>query len=170
VLGLKSRHNGVDALAADRPRRRPGNDLPANGVEENDMADESVKDQASAAVAAVTEEAKRGAAKTAEAARERLHKVADQLGDRYQKASEDVRRGAEKASKELRRGADAAREKYDEAAKAMRQGYGRARDQAKSLTKDLNDYVQENPGKSLLAAAALGFLVGLLVRGRRNSE
>ena len=84
--------------------------------------------------------------------------------------SGDVRRGAEKAQQELRRGAEAAREKYDEAAQRMRKGYNRAREQAKSMTEELTDYVQENPGKALIAAAAVGFLIGLLFRFGRNRE
>lgn len=105
-----------------------------------------------------------------EAARERLQQVAGQLEDRYREVSDEVRRGAEKASAELRRGARAARERGAEAAAQLRKGYGRARDQARTLSKDVSDWVQERPGTALLIAAAAGFIVGLLVRGRRSGD
>ena len=104
-----------------------------------------------------------------DAARDRLQQVAGQIEDGYRQVSDDVRRGAEKATVELRRGARVARERGGEAAEQLRKGYGRAREQAQTLSKDLSDYVQEKPGTALLAAAAAGFLVGLLFR-RRGGE
>lgn len=105
-----------------------------------------------------------------DAARDRLQQAAGRIEDRYKQVSGDVRRGAEKASAELRRGAQAARERGSEAAKQLRQGYGRARERAQGLSKDVSDYVQERPGTALLAAAAVGFVIGLLVRRRRGGE
>ncbi len=105
-----------------------------------------------------------------DAARERLQQAAGRIEDRYKQVSSDVRRGAEKASAELRRGAQAARERGGEAAKQLRKGYGRARERAQGLSKDLSEYVQEKPGTALLAAAAVGFVIGLLVRRRGGGE
>lgn len=36
------------------------------------------------------------------------------------------------------------------------------------LSTDVNEYVRDNPGKSILIAAAVGFALGLLLRPRRN--
>jgi ElaB/YqjD/DUF883 family membrane-anchored ribosome-binding protein len=105
-----------------------------------------------------------------DAARERLQQVAGQVEDRYRQVSDEVRRGAEKASVELRKGAKAARERGAEAAVQLREGYGRAREQARGLSKDLSNYVQEKPGTALLVAAGAGFLVGLLLRRRGGGE
>jgi ElaB/YqjD/DUF883 family membrane-anchored ribosome-binding protein len=105
-----------------------------------------------------------------DAARERLQEVAGQLEDRYRQVSAEVRKGAEKASAELRRGAQAARERGAEAAAQLRKGYGRAREQAHTVGKEVSDFVQERPGTALLIAAAAGFVVGLLVRGRRSGD
>jgi ElaB/YqjD/DUF883 family membrane-anchored ribosome-binding protein len=32
------------------------------------------------------------------------------------------------------------------------------------VSSDVNDFVQENPGRAVLLAAGVGFLIGLLVR------
>jgi ElaB/YqjD/DUF883 family membrane-anchored ribosome-binding protein len=111
-------------------------------------------------------DAGKGPVRGVEAAREKLHHLADEEQRRYQRPSGDVRKGDEKASRELRRSAEVARVKVDEASENLRQGYQRAQTQAKSLQRDLNDYVQENPGRSVIAAAAVGFLVGLIFRRR----
>jgi ElaB/YqjD/DUF883 family membrane-anchored ribosome-binding protein len=105
-----------------------------------------------------------------DAARDRLQQAAGRIEERYKQVSGDVRRGAEKASAELRRGAQSARERGTEAAQQLSRGYGRAREQAQGLSKELSDYVQEKPGTALLAAAAVGFVVGLLFRRRGGGE
>ena len=84
-------------------------------------------------------------------AREKLHEV-----------SENVRQQASRAS-------DLARERYDTAAQSLREGYDRASKDLDKLSKDVSAYVRDNPGRSVLAAAAAGFFLGLLVRrGRRH--
>lgn len=96
-------------------------------------------------------------------AREKLQDVADDMGKRYKKVSADVRRGAAKAS-------DVARQRYDEAAETMRTGYTKVRKDVNDLATNVNEYVRDNPGKSVLIAAGVGFLVGLLFRrGRRDA-
>jgi ElaB/YqjD/DUF883 family membrane-anchored ribosome-binding protein len=86
----------------------------------------------------------------------------DTAREKLQQVSESVRQQAGRAG-------EVARERYDAAAQSLRQGYDRA---AKDLTKlgnDVGAYVRDNPGRSVLAAAALGFCIGLLVRrGRRR--
>lgn len=103
-------------------------------------------------------------------ARARFQRLGSDVQDRYRRVSEDVRRGAERASEELRRGASAARERYDETAETVRRGYGQVRERAGHYSGELSEYVRENPGRSILMAAGLGFLVGLLVRGRRSDD
>ena len=94
-------------------------------------------------------------------ARERLSEVARGAGERYQKVAEEMRREAERATQ-------AAREKVDTAVRGIRQGYGKVSKTVGSVTEDVADYVRDNPGRSLLIAAGVGFLIGLLFR--RSSD
>lgn len=96
-----------------------------------------------------------------DAARERFDDVADDLGKKYQRAAKEVRRTAGRAS-------SAAREKYDAAAEVVRDGYARASKDFERLSKDVSEYVRDNPGKALLMAAGVGFVVGLLFRRDRD--
>ena len=102
-------------------------------------------------------------------ARQRFQRLSEEVQERYHDVSEDVRRGAERASAELRRGAGAARERYESAAESARQGYDRLRRDTGNVTSQVNDYVRENPGKSVLIAAGVGFLLGMIVR-RRDTD
>ena len=101
-----------------------------------------------------------------DAAREKFSRVADTVKDRYERASDGVQDRARRASEELRHGAESARQRYQGASETLREGYGRASDQARTFNRDLNDFVQENPGRAVLLATAAGFLIGLLFRGR----
>ena len=94
-------------------------------------------------------------------ARERLSDAARGAGERYQKVAEEMRREAERATQ-------AAREKVDSAVKGIRAGYGKVSKNVGSFTEDAADYVRDNPGKSLLIAAGVGFLLGLAMRRRRD--
>ena len=94
-------------------------------------------------------------------ARERLSEVARGAGERYQKVAEEMRREAERATQ-------AAREKVDGAVKGIREGYGKVSKNVGSVSEDVADYVRDNPGRSLLIAAGVGFLIGLLFR--RSSD
>jgi ElaB/YqjD/DUF883 family membrane-anchored ribosome-binding protein len=93
----------------------------------------------------------------AASSRERLSEVARGVEQRYQRVAEEMRREAEKASK-------AARERVDTAVTGLRQGYTKVRKDVGNLSEDVTDYVRDNPGKSLLIAAVVGFLLGLLFR------
>lgn len=99
-------------------------------------------------------------AKASEAARggrERLSEVARNVEQRYQRVAEEMRREAEKASK-------AAKEKMETAVSGLRDGYGKVRQDVGHLGDEVTEYVRENPGKSILIAAFVGFLIGLLFR------
>ena len=89
---------------------------------------------------------------------------------RYQKVSEDVRKGAERASHQIRRGAERARETYDDVAENAQKTYHRVRSEAGNLSREVSLYVRDNPAKSLLIAAGVGFLLGLVVRGRGGQD
>ncbi|MEM7483047.1 MAG: hypothetical protein AAF481_17875 [Acidobacteriota bacterium] len=96
-------------------------------------------------------------------ARERFQDAAETVQETYRKVSDDVRRGADRAASELK---DGAQRSTEAAARGLRDGFEQVRGQARSLTDDLNDFVQDNPGRAVVVAAAAGFLIGLLFRGR----
>jgi ElaB/YqjD/DUF883 family membrane-anchored ribosome-binding protein len=89
--------------------------------------------------------------------KERLSEVARGAGERYQKVAEEMRREAERA-------AQAAREKVETAMGGLREGYASVQKNMTTWGEDLSDFVRDNPGRSLLIAAGVGFVVGLLFR------
>src|SRR5262245_9252517 len=99
-------------------------------------------------------------------ARQRFQKLGEDVQNKYKKVSEDVRRGAERASQEIRRGAERARDTYEEVSENAQRSYHRVRSEAGNLSREVSLYVRDNPGKALLIAAGVGFLLGLIVRGR----
>lgn len=103
-------------------------------------------------------------------ARERFQRVSEEVQDRYRRVSDDVRRGAERASAEIRRGTERAREGYRDAAETARETYDKVRTDAGQLTREVGFYVRDNPGKALLIAAGVGFLLGLIARGRGDDD
>ncbi len=98
----------------------------------------------------------------------------DEARERFEEAAEDLDRSARRTRRELRRRAErfgeAARDKYDAAVESVQHGYQSAKKSAADLTDDVNVYVRENPGKSILIAAGAGFVLGLLLRSRRRDE
>lgn len=101
-----------------------------------------------------------------EAAREKFTFVADDLKGRYDRATGGLFRGAAAARRELRESAEHAQERYDEATARMRTTYDHAQHRAHEVSDDMNDYVLDHPGRALLVAAGLGFLIGLAFRRR----
>jgi ElaB/YqjD/DUF883 family membrane-anchored ribosome-binding protein len=86
----------------------------------------------------------------------------DAAKEKFQQVSSSVRQQASRAG-------EVARERYDAASQTLRSGYDRASQDLTKLGNDVSAYVRDNPGRSVLAAAALGFCIGLLVRrGRRR--
>ena len=105
----------------------------------------------------------------------------DRFQSQYRKISDDVRRGAERASAEIRRGRETAREKYEDVAETARdkyrdvadtarRSYTRVSSEAGNVSREVSLYVRDNPGKSVLLAAGVGFLIGLLVRRGGDDE
>lgn len=64
--------------------------------------------------------------------------------------------------------AAAARERVGDAVDQLREGYAQVQGEVEGVVDELTDYVRHNPGQSVLIAAGLGFLVGLLLRRGRG--
>ena len=120
-------------------------------VKHIDEAKEKAKQAAEATGKAVQERL--------QTAREKFSEVADNLGKGAGSASTKVKEKADQVS-------SAARESYGVAAERAKQGYDKARKDLDHLTQDVNEYVRDNPGKAVLIAAGVGFLIGLIFRGR----
>ncbi len=125
----------------------------AENVKHIDEAKEKAKQAAEATGKAVQERL--------QTAREKFSEVADSLGKGAGTASTKVKEKAGQVS-------TAARERYGVAAERAKQGYDKARKDLDHLTQDVNEYVRDNPGKAVLIAAGIGFLIGLIFRGRSH--
>lgn len=88
------------------------------------------------------------------AAKERLQSVGTELGSKVRDQGERV--------------GDYARERYGVARDRVGQGYDRARKDVDQLAADVNVYVRDNPGRAVLIAAGVGFVLGFLLRGERR--
>jgi ElaB/YqjD/DUF883 family membrane-anchored ribosome-binding protein len=123
------------------------------------MADkiEKAKDAVVEAVADSVERAREAVGDRLDTAKERLEDVGDDLGRKARRVSDEVRREAEK-------GARQARQAYEHAVDGLKRGYGKVRKDLGGLTDDVNAYVKDNPGKAILIAAGVGFVIGLLLR------
>jgi ElaB/YqjD/DUF883 family membrane-anchored ribosome-binding protein len=84
---------------------------------------------------------------------------ADNLDRFYRSTVAQVRGTSERISAN-------AREQLDEVKDSAREGYRHARKTLSRLSSDARDYLNDNPGQSLLIAAGIGFLAGLVVRRR----
>ncbi len=55
----------------------------------------------------------------------------------------------------------------EKAAEGLKQGYDRVRKDFDDLNADVNAYVKDNPGRSILIAAGIGFVLGMMMRRDR---
>lgn len=101
---------------------------------------------------------------TLEKAREKFSEVAE----RARRGGTQVKATAEVAKEKAAQAGEVAKEKYGVAVDNIKQGYDKVHKDMGKLSEDVNEYVRDNPGRSVLIAAGLGFAVGLLVRGRRS--
>ena len=112
------------------------------------------------------EKAKQAAEATGKAVQERLQTARE----KFSEVTENLGKGAGSASTKVKEKAGqvstVARERYGVAAERAKQGYDKARKDLDHLTQDVNEYVRDNPGKAVLIAAGIGFLIGLIFRGR----
>jgi len=99
-----------------------------------------------------------------EAGTDRLERAREKFSEVAQRA----RQGGEQVRDTARKGGEVAKEKYGVAVDGLKQGYDRVHKDMDKLTDDVNEYVRDNPGRSVLMAAGLGFVVGMLLRGRRS--
>lgn len=99
------------------------------------------------------DEARGAVRSTVEAAKEKLSSVGNIAGD----VSGGVKEKAGQAG-------DFAKERYGVAKEKIGTGYSKARKDIDQLAADVNVYVQDNPGRAVLIAAGLGFMVGFLIR------
>ena len=147
----------------------------AENVKHIDEAKEKAKEAAEATGKAVQERL--------QTARQKFTEVADNLGkgagsatakvkEKAGVASSRVKEKAGEATSRVKEKAEqvstVAREQYGVAAQRARQGYDKARKDLDHLTQDVNEYVRDNPGKAVLIAAGVGFLIGLVFRGRSH--
>lgn len=84
---------------------------------------------------------------------------ADNLDRFYRSTVAQVRGTSERISAN-------AREQLDDVKDSAREGYRHARKTLSRLSSDARDYLNDNPAQSLLIAAGIGFLAGLVVRRR----
>ncbi len=101
--------------------------------------------------------AREAVSETLGAAKEKLGNVTSGLGGAREKFTE-VKDGL----------AEGTRERVTQAREGLRHGYDRARKDLDQLTADVNVYVRDNPGRSILIAAGVGFALGFLLRGDRR--
>ncbi|HVS63572.1 MAG TPA: hypothetical protein VMT85_08720 [Thermoanaerobaculia bacterium] len=94
-------------------------------------------------------------------AKEAVRETVETARKRVRAVSDDLRTQASKAT-------EVAKERYGTAKENVRHGYDRARKDVDQLIDDVNVYVRDNPGRSVLIAAGLGFALGFLLRGDRR--
>ena len=106
------------------------------------------------------------------AAREQAQEVSEAMNEKIADLGATARRTGEKAREYAReqgeKAREFAREQYEARAEQLRKGYSQVKENVSEWSDDLTDYVRENPGRSLLAAAGVGFLLGILVRSIRR--
>ena len=122
--------------------------------------EKQAESDAEAAKSKVGEQLDKAREKFTEVAGE-VEKKAKAIGGSAGKASKQVRESAEKAGA-------GAKEKYGVAKEKVIVGYDKARKDMDTLLEDVNEYTRDNPGKAVLIAAGVGFVLGLLLRPRRH--
>ncbi len=109
---------------------------------------------------------------TAGSSGERLAAARDKFGDVVDRKVRGIRDGAGRASDSFKetaqRASATARDTVDSARETVRHGYDRVSKDFEQLSEDVNDYVRHHPGKSVAIAVGVGFVLGILLRGRRD--
>lgn len=103
-------------------------------------------------------------------AKERLQGVAGKVNDRLSEIpmNERLNDVQEKARQQTARAKEVAQEQYAVRSEQLKDGYAKARENMDHVSDDLGSFVRQNPGRAVLIAAGAGFLIGLLLRGRRD--
>jgi ElaB/YqjD/DUF883 family membrane-anchored ribosome-binding protein len=80
---------------------------------------------------------------------------------RLQETREELKAKAERAG-------EYAKERFDTAKESLKHGYDRTRKDVDQLADDVGVYVRDNPGRSIMIAAGIGFLIGFLLRSDKR--
>lgn len=108
---------------------------------------------------------------SAEAA-ERLETAREKFGEVVESKIRGIKQGADKAARGVKEKAEhasaGAKEKYESARESARHGYEKVSKDLEHLGEDVNEYVRHNPGKAIAMAVGAGFVLGILLRGRRD--
>jgi ElaB/YqjD/DUF883 family membrane-anchored ribosome-binding protein len=110
-------------------------------------------DLAREAVAEGVEKARSAVSHRVDAARDRMRE--SKVSDRVKKVSG--------------RAGEAAREGYGVAKEKLGHGYERASKDLDQLVGDANVYIRDNPGRAVLIAPGVGFVLGFLLRRDRRA-
>lgn len=119
----------------------------------------STIDQVKDGVGAVVDSAREAVNDGLDSVKGTINNGADNLDRFYRSTIAQVRDTSERISEN-------AREQLDDVRSFARKRYRHARKKVSRLSGDAWDYVSDNPSWSLLIAAGIGFLAGLVVRRR----
>jgi ElaB/YqjD/DUF883 family membrane-anchored ribosome-binding protein len=103
-----------------------------------------------------------------DAARERFDEAITGVEKRVRGIRKSASRASERVKEKAGKASEVARQKYEEARETARHGYDRVTKDLDELSNDVGEYVRDNPGKSVAIALGVGFLVGVLLRPRRD--
>ena len=93
--------------------------------------------------------------------------VNEKLGVAKEKLSEVSSVAGQKLKEVGGQAGQASQVAKDKTVEGLKQGYDRVRKDFDDLNADVNTYVRDNPGRSVLIAAGIGFVLGMLVRRDR---
>ena len=107
---------------------------------------------------------------------ERLESAREKFGEVVERkirgVKAGIKEGANRATQSVKEKAEdvsvGAREKYEGARDGARQGYEKVTKDLEHLGEDVSEYVRHNPGKAIAMAVGAGFVLGILLRGRRD--
>jgi len=106
--------------------------------------------------------------KSLTAARERFGEVVTGVEQRVQGLKDGAGKVSEKVKERAERASTVARERYEVARDGAREGYDKVTKDLDHLSQDASEYIRHNPGKSVAVALGVGFLLGILLRPRRD--
>jgi len=87
-----------------------------------------------------------------------------QIKDKAQEAKDKLREMGSAASQQINQLKDSANEYYQQGREKAQEYYEQGRQKAMELEQNLEDYVREQPIKSVMIAAGIGLLLGILWR------
>lgn len=119
-------------------------------------------DQVKDGVGAVVDRAREAVNDRVDSVKGTINSGVDNLDRLYRSTVTDVRDATERISEN-------AREQLDDVKHFARKKYRHARKKVSRLSGDVENYVSDNPGWSLLIAVGIGFLAGLAVRRRPDA-